>query len=63
MPIREYVCKDCGHKFEVIQSYGEKQLTICPKCEKDSLELQFSTGTSFRGCKGFAAIDSRKGTA
>ena len=35
MPIYEYECqnKECGHRLEKRQAYGEEPVTICPKCE------------------------------
>ena len=34
MPMYEYECKKCGHKFEEIQTIKEKPLKDCPKCGK-----------------------------
>jgi putative FmdB family regulatory protein len=31
MPTYEYVCKKCGHEFEVLQSMSAKPLSICPE--------------------------------
>ncbi len=41
MPIFEYRCQDCGHKFEAIL-FGAEQAE-CPKCHTQSLEKQLST--------------------
>ena len=41
MPIFEYRCEDCGHKFEAIL-FGE-QRAECPKCHAQTLEKQLST--------------------
>ncbi len=38
MPIYEYACTECEHKFEVIQKMNDDLLVKCPKCEKDSLK-------------------------
>jgi len=40
MPIFEYVCKDCGKKFEAIVM-GSKQAE-CPSCHGRKLEQQLS---------------------
>ena len=29
MPIREYECRKCGHRFETIQRFGEAPLKTC----------------------------------
>src|ERR1017187_1645663 len=41
MPIFEYLCGECGHKFEAIV-FGE-QKAECPKCHTAKLEQQLST--------------------
>jgi putative FmdB family regulatory protein len=41
MPIFEYRCESCGHKFETIL-FGE-QTPQCPKCHTEKLEKQLST--------------------
>jgi putative FmdB family regulatory protein len=40
MPIFEYVCKECQHKFEALV-FGQ-QKAACPKCESKKLEPQLS---------------------
>jgi len=41
MPIFEYLCEECGHKFEAIVFGGQK--AECPKCHAAKLEQQLST--------------------
>jgi putative FmdB family regulatory protein len=41
MPIFEYRCEGCGHKFEAIL-FGQ-QTPECPKCHTEKLEKQLST--------------------
>ncbi|HKD85990.1 MAG TPA: zinc ribbon domain-containing protein [Terriglobales bacterium] len=41
MPIFEYRCESCGHKFEAIL-FGD-QSPECPKCHTEKLEKQLST--------------------
>lgn len=38
MPIYEYQCEHCGHKFEAIQKMSDKPLTDCPECKEDRLK-------------------------
>ncbi|MGE5321751.1 MAG: FmdB family zinc ribbon protein [Actinomycetota bacterium] len=40
MPIFEYVCQECDHKFEAIVLGQQKPR--CPKCESKRLEQQIS---------------------
>ena len=32
MPTYEYVCKSCGHLFEIVQSMRDDPLRECPEC-------------------------------
>ena len=41
MPLFEYQCKTCGHRFEALV-IGSRQ-PQCPRCESSELEKQFST--------------------
>lgn len=38
MPIYEYACKKCDHKFETIQKMNDELLVKCPECGEDSLK-------------------------
>ena len=41
MPIFEYVCGECKHRFELLV-YGSTQ-AACPKCQATKLEKQISS--------------------
>ena len=44
MPLYEYVCRDCGHAFEVLQRMGEGGEDLdCPRCQAPRPEKQLST--------------------
>lgn len=62
MPVYAYACKDCGHAFDIRQSFSEDALTFCPECAGD-LRKKFNTvGVVFKG-SGFYRNDSRSGGA
>lgn len=43
MPVYEYICKECGHKFELFRHfYDSDEDLACPLCGKKALEKQFS---------------------
>jgi putative FmdB family regulatory protein len=43
MPIYEYQCRVCGHKFEVLQKLGEDGSDLkCPECGADNPQKVFS---------------------
>lgn len=61
MPVYAYACKDCGHAFDIRQSFSEDALTVCPECD-GGLRKKFSTvGVVFKG-SGFYRNDSRSGS-
>jgi putative FmdB family regulatory protein len=41
MPLFEYTCRACGHRFETFVSAS--RTPHCPKCESGDLEKEFST--------------------
>lgn len=61
MPTYAYRCADCGHAFDVFQSFTDDSLTVCPECS-GTLRKQFgSVGVTFKG-SGFYRTDSRSGS-
>lgn len=62
MPLYEYRCPQCGHRFEMLQRMGEgAEGLACPRCGGDKVEKQFSTfaaagggGTSSGDCANAA---------
>ncbi|MCB1175556.1 MAG: zinc ribbon domain-containing protein [Leptospiraceae bacterium] len=64
MPTYSYVCKECGHKFDHLQSIKDDRLTQCPDCQKDSLERLIGSGAGivFKG-SGFYVTDYKKSNA
>ncbi len=58
MPTYAYACKDCGHAFDIVQSFSDDSLTVCPECE-GALRKKFnSVGVVFKG-SGFYRNDAR----
>ncbi|HVT59529.1 MAG TPA: zinc ribbon domain-containing protein [Thermoanaerobaculia bacterium] len=59
MPLYEYRCRDCGHRFEILQSLGEGAAGLaCPRCRAAALDKQFST---FATASGSAAAETAAG--
>lgn len=42
MPLYEYQCKDCGHKFSALVSWLKRNKVKCPKCGGDVQRLPSS---------------------
>ena len=38
MPIYEYQCQSCEHRFEAIQKMSDDRLTDCPACHESALK-------------------------
>ena len=59
MPTYEYVCRSCGHTFEIVQSMNDVSLTICPECGGELRKVFGAPAISFKG-SGFYATDHGK---
>lgn len=44
MPLYEYSCRECGDRFEVLQSMNQGAAgLVCPSCGHPEVAKQFST--------------------
>lgn len=59
MPLYEYQCTGCGHRFERRQSFSEAAVSNCPECNAAVRRLLFPTGIVFKG-SGWYKTDSRQ---
>jgi len=58
VPTYQYSCTECGHFFEIVQSFSEDSLTVCPQCEGRLRKVFNAVGVVFKG-SGFYRNDSR----
>jgi putative FmdB family regulatory protein len=58
MPTYAYACKECGHRFDAVQSFADPTLTVCPECGGPLRKEYGSIGVTFNG-SGFYRNDSR----
>ena len=58
MPTYEYLCKECGNNFEIVQSFADDALTTCDKCGGALRKVFGNVGITFKG-SGFYKTDSR----
>jgi putative FmdB family regulatory protein len=49
MPLYEYQCQACGHRFEKIQKFSDAPLTSCPACGGVVDKLLSSPAIQFKG--------------
>jgi len=60
MPTYAYACKQCSHRFDIVQSFADPTLTECPECGGALRKEYGSIGVTFNG-SGFYRTDSRAG--
>jgi len=61
VPTYQYSCTECGEQLEVVQSFSDEPLTVCPTCQGRLRKVFNSVGVVFKG-SGFYRNDSRKST-
>ena len=50
MPLYEYLCGSCGHRFERIQKFSDAPVAECPSCGAAQVErLVSSPAIQFKG--------------
>jgi putative FmdB family regulatory protein len=63
MPLYEYECDTCGHRFEVIQKFSDALVSECPKCQGPVHKLFSSPAIQFKGSGWYITDYARKNTA
>jgi putative FmdB family regulatory protein len=58
VPIYDYRCDECGHRFSAVQSFNDSALEKCPNCGKRPRRLITAPGIVFKG-SGWYKTDSR----
>lgn len=62
MPLYEYECGACGHRFEIIQKFSDGPPEACPKCGKGPLQrLLSSPAIQFKGTGWYVTDYAGKG--
>ncbi|MGX1770860.1 FmdB family zinc ribbon protein [Nocardia brasiliensis] len=62
MPTYSYACTQCDNRFDIVQSFSDESLTVCPECSGKLRKLFNSVGIVFKG-SGFYHTDSRGGAS
>jgi putative FmdB family regulatory protein len=60
MPLYEYQCDTCGHRFEVIQKFSDAPVELCPKCGGPVKKLFSSPAIQFKGTGWYITDYARK---
>ncbi|MFY9904221.1 MAG: zinc ribbon domain-containing protein [Terriglobales bacterium] len=61
MPNYEYLCKDCGHRFEQIRKFSDKQLRKCPQCGGVIEQVISAPAVQFKGSGWYVTDYAKKG--
>jgi putative FmdB family regulatory protein len=49
VPLYEYQCKKCKHKFEKIQKFSDRPIKKCPECGGPVEKVQHAPNVQFKG--------------
>ena len=58
MPTYSYRCTECDNAFDIVQSFTDDTLTVCPVCQGKLRKVFSPVGVTFNG-SGFYRTDSR----
>jgi putative FmdB family regulatory protein len=60
MPLYEYECEACHHRFEVIQKFSDPPKETCPKCGSPVHKLQSAPAFQFKGTGWYVTDYAKK---
>jgi putative FmdB family regulatory protein len=63
MPLYEYECEICGHRFEKIRKFSDPPVEICPKCGGAVRKLIASPAFHLKGSGWYATDYAKKDSA
>ncbi len=61
MPIYEYLCQKCGHKFEKIQKFSDRLIKKCPECGGPVEQTITAPAVQFKGTGWYVTDYANKG--
>jgi putative FmdB family regulatory protein len=60
MPIYEFECASCGHRFDKLQKLSDEDPTICPSCGAPQLKRRVSAPSFRLAGSGWYETDFKK---
>jgi putative FmdB family regulatory protein len=63
MPLYEYQCEKCGHRFEKIQKFSDKMVKKCPECGGRVEQLISAPAVQFKGSGWYVTDYAKKSHA
>ena len=61
MPLYEYLCEHCDHRFEQIQRFSDPPVDNCPLCDGSVRKLVSSPAIQFKGTGWYVTDYARQG--
>jgi len=61
MPIYEYKCTKCGHRFEKIQKISARRVGTCPECKGRTERMVHAPAIQFKGSGWYVTDYAGKG--
>ena len=63
MPLYEYECKKCGHRFEKIQKFSDKMVKKCPECGGLVEQMISAPAVQFKGSGWYVTDYAKKSSS
>jgi len=60
VPLYEYQCKKCKHRFEKIQKFSDRPVKKCPECRGPVEQLLSAPAVQFKGSGWYVTDYARK---
>jgi putative FmdB family regulatory protein len=61
VPLYEYECEKCGHRFEKIQKFSDEPIKECPKCQGEVEKVLSAPAVQFKGAGWYVTDYAKKG--
>src|SRR4029077_20579229 len=63
MPLYEYECKKCGHRFEKIQKFSDKMVKKCPECGGQVEQMLSAPAVQVKGSGWYVTDYAKKSSS
>jgi putative FmdB family regulatory protein len=63
LPLYEYKCDKCGHRFEKIEKHSASEIKKCPKCGANAPRQISAAGIQFKGSGWYVTDYAGKGSS
>jgi len=63
MPLYEYECKKCHHRFEKIQKFSDRMVKKCPDCDGPVEQMISAPAVQFKGSGWYVTDYAKKSSS